>query len=103
MGRRTSAASVRSPFGHNDVRKRHATQAGEATHTPSTSWIGRAKHDPLVHSTLTGPPPLTPRSQWGETREHARGICATNSERASGAIPTLHHPSLALPVLRKAT
>ena len=80
VGRRTSASSVCSPFARNDVRKRHALQAGEAAHTPSTSSIDRAKHASLVHSTLTGPPPLTPPSQGGERRRCARGICATNSE-----------------------
>ena len=80
VGRRTSASSVYSPFARNDVRKRHALKAGEAAHAPSTSSIDRAQHGSLVHSKLTGPPPLTPPSQGGERRRHARGICATNSE-----------------------
>ena len=80
VGRRTSASSVYSPFARKDVRKRHAIQAGEAAHAPSTSSIDRAKHASLVHSTLTRPPPLTPPSQGGERRGCARGICGTNSE-----------------------
>ena len=102
VGRRTSASSVCSPFARNDVRKRHALKTGEAVHAPSTSSIGRAQHGSLVHSKLTGPPPLAPPSQGGE-KKAARGICATNSEGMhGGAIPTLHHPSLALPESRKA-
>ena len=103
MGRRTSASSVCSPFARNDVRKRHALQAGEAAHAPSTSSIDRAKHASLVHSTLTGPPPLAPPSQGGEREgglaEFAQRI---RKECTSGATPTLHHPSLALPESREA-
>ena len=66
MGRRTFASSVYSPFARNDVRKRHAIQGGEAAHSPSTSSIDRAKHASLVHSTLTGPPPLPPFTRGKE-------------------------------------
>ena len=44
-----SASSVYSPFARKDVRKRHASQAGEAAHAPSTSSFDRAKHGSLVH------------------------------------------------------
>ena len=92
VGRRTSASSVCSPFARNDVRKRHALQAGEAAHAPSTSSIGRAQHGSFVHSKLTGPPPLAPPSQGGE-KEGALAEVAQRirKECTSGATPTLHH------------
>ena len=61
-----------SPFARNDVRKRHALQAGEAAHAPSSSSIDCAKAVSLVDSTLTGPPPLTPPSQGGEKKTRFR-------------------------------
>jgi hypothetical protein len=93
VGQTASASPEYLPFANNDVEKRHALEGGDAVHTPSTSSIDRAKHFSLVHSMLTGPPPLTPPSQGGERRGRARGICATNSERLFATLtgpPPLH-------------
>jgi hypothetical protein len=46
---------------------------------PSTSSFDRAKRASLVLSRFTGPPPLAPPSQGGETRGLVRAIRATNS------------------------
>jgi len=102
VGRRTSASSVCSPFARKDVRKRLDIQAGEAAHTPSTSSIDRAKHASLVHSTLTGLPPLTPLHKGGGNEEGALAEFTqrTRKECTSGAFPTLHVPRAKLPASR---
>jgi hypothetical protein len=98
VGRRTSASSVYSPFARNDVRKRHAIYGGEAAHAPSTSSFDRAKHASLVHSMLSGPPPLTPPSQGGGKKKGALAEFAQRirQECKSCAIPTFHNPRVAL-------
>ena len=67
VGRTTSASSVCSPLAAN----------GGSETTPYKGWRGRARATNLivrspsslpVHSTLTGPPPLTPPSQGGGKR-----------------------------------
>jgi hypothetical protein len=79
VGRRAPASSACSPFARNDVRKRHAIQAGEAAR--AVDLIDRSRQTRLTRALdAHRPTPLSPPSQGGERRGRARGIRATNSE-----------------------